>query len=99
MGAAYGWWLGGELFEKIGHKKHHVLLEMMSYDHFRQKWRVCDSDCTKWTRMESDYVLVDAGDIHDEVGKLRENQECSRRQILVHRQSGKLIYLYLLTVI
>ena len=58
----------------IGHKKYQVLLEMISSDHFRQKWRICDpSECTKWTRTESYYVLVDAGDIDDVVGKSRED--------------------------
>ncbi len=57
----------------IGHKKYRVLLQMISYDHFKQKWRVCDpSDGTKWTKTESYYVLVDAGDIHDVVGRLSE---------------------------
>lgn len=57
-----------------GHKKYRVLLQMITYDHFKQKWRVCDpSDGTKWTKTESYYVLVDAGDIHDVVGRLSED--------------------------
>ena len=47
---------------------------MITYDHFKQKWQVCDpSDGTKWTKTESYYVLVDAGDIHDVVGRLSED--------------------------
>jgi hypothetical protein len=60
--------------KNTGHKKNRVLLQMITYDHFKQKWQVCDpSDGTKWTKTESYYVLVDAGDIHDVVGKLSED--------------------------
>ena len=58
----------------IGHKKVRVLLQMITYDHFKQKWRVCDpSEGTKWAKTESYYVLVDTGDIHEVVGKLSED--------------------------
>ena len=57
-----------------GHKKCRVLLQMITYDHFKQKWQVCDpSGGTKWTKTESYYVLVDAGDIYDVVGRLSED--------------------------
>ncbi len=60
--------------KNTGHKKNRVLLQMITYDHFKQKWQVCDpSDGTKWTKTESYYVLVDAGDIHDVVGRLSED--------------------------
>ena len=60
--------------KNTGNKKYRVLLQMISYDNFKDKWRVCDpsADGTKWKKTESYYVLVDAGDIHDVVGSLIE---------------------------
>jgi hypothetical protein len=28
--------------KNTGHKKNRVLLQMITYDHFKQKWQVCD---------------------------------------------------------
>ena len=57
--------------KNTGHKKNRVLLQMITYDQFKQKWQVCDpSDGTKWTKTE---IWVDAGDIHDLVGRLSED--------------------------
>ena len=72
------WYLcekGSQAWSKsTGPKKYRVLLQMITYDHFKQKWRVCDpSEGTKWAETESYYVLVDAEDIHDVVGKLSED--------------------------